>query len=75
MSYTVNQLRTLNEMWHRPSPHTRLNWLELEDALAEALGADNLTDAEKVALSKEYLDAFTRRGHFDLGEYTVREMR
>jgi hypothetical protein len=41
---------------------------DMEDLLVIVL-ASSLTDQEKVAFSKEIIDAFTRRGHFNCNDY------
>lgn len=51
----------LSKQWN--SKVIKTDWLKLEDVLVNILGMDD-TAEEKVALCKEAIDAFTRRGHF-----------
>lgn len=42
----------------------KLDWLGMEFMLVEILKDTNLTDEQKVKLTKECIDAYTKRGHF-----------
>lgn len=44
------------------SPFRHTDWLGLERLLRDILNANTRSDAEKVALAKEAIAAFTRRG-------------
>ena len=57
----------LDSMWAVKS-HAKLDWLKFEQFLDDILNSQ-LSDAEKVCASKEALDAFTRRGHFNPDDY------
>ena len=60
---TLNEVTSkLDSYWSNKS-HTKLNWLDFEQFLADILSGDFDNDT-KVRLSCEALDAFTRRGHF-----------
>jgi hypothetical protein len=60
--------RHLDVTWAMGS-HKKLDWLRFEQFLADVLNSKSLDDNEKVRASKEALDSFTRRGHFDPEEY------
>lgn len=57
----ANVHATLGKKWQEKPG--KIDWLGLEDLLVEILNTDDTAD-ERVALAKEALDAFTRRGHF-----------
>ena len=60
----------LNALWARRS-FQKLNWMEFEELSVEIMRSD-MSDYEKVKASKELLDAFTRRGHFDPKDYLTK---
>ena len=57
----------LDNLWARRAC-AKLSWLEFETESASILNSD-MSDYDKVRASKELLDAFTRRGHFDAKDY------
>ena len=52
----------INRAWETKS--SKMNWLGLEKLLVDILRVDDVSDADKIQLIKESIDAFTRRGHF-----------
>lgn len=52
--------------WDKPAG--KMDWLAFETCLVDILRSD-FNPVDKVALSKEAIDAFTRRGHFQPAEY------
>jgi len=52
----------LNQLWDRKE--RKMDWLGMESMLVDILRDAELTDREKVKLTKECIDAYTRRGHF-----------
>lgn len=47
----------------------QVNWLGMEDTLVNILKDREISDASKVALAKEAIDAFTKRSYFHSDEY------
>lgn len=46
----------------------KVNWSSFEALSVDILKSD-YSDSDKLALLREAIDAFTRRGHFDVGSY------
>lgn len=64
---TVERTRAiLDRAWEMKS--LKMNWLALEDILVSILGSEVMIDQDKVKLSKEAMEAYTKRGQFG-GEY------
>jgi hypothetical protein len=42
----------------------KIDWLKMETLLVQILNSE-LSDREKVSLTKNTIDAYTRRGHFE----------
>lgn len=57
----------LNDVWN--SKKRAIDWLSLEAILDMVLNSKELTEPEKIAFTKETIDAHTRRGHFPTSEY------
>lgn len=57
----------LDKLWAQGSH--KMDWLRFEQQLADVLGSLSLDDGERVRAARELLDAHTRRGHFDAGDY------
>lgn len=53
----------LDRIWN-DTPHSKVKWIEMEMLMVDVLRDKELKDEEKIKLTKECLDAFTRRGHF-----------
>jgi hypothetical protein len=52
----------IEKAWSARSP--KMDWLGLETVLVAILTNPTADDARKVTLSKEAIDAYTKRGHF-----------
>lgn len=66
---------TLNEIYNKlqnqwNSKERKMNWLEMEDVLVQILRLE-IDNETKIALTKECIDAYTRRGHFG-GKYFLK---
>jgi hypothetical protein len=57
-------LGILDNLWDGKKTTRKINWLEFETNLADCLNSTVMNNAEKVSVAKEFLDAYTRRGHF-----------
>ena len=67
MTFTKEQLvKQLDYQWSKVD--AKVDWLSMETLLDRILNAD-LNAFEKVALAKECIDAFTKRGHFHPSDY------
>jgi hypothetical protein len=56
----TNYRLALDAQWRRPG--LKMDWLGLEDFLRSVLSDPGLEDSERVALCREALGAFTKRG-------------
>lgn len=54
--------KLLDAQWE--SRTIKMNWEGLEKILVDILKWHDFTNDEKVQLTKEAIDAFTKRGHF-----------
>ena len=63
MTNKMTHQQTINATWNKKPG--KMDYSGMEYALVEILKDDSLTDEEKVNLSKECINAFTRRGYFE----------
>lgn len=62
---TVDDIeKRLDSVWNNPPKFHRVDWDGLEDTLVDILKLEGVDDCKVVALCKDTIDAFTRRGHF-----------
>lgn len=59
-------MSALDRQWHAKT--IKIDWLSYEGFVVDVLKSD-LSQEEKIALVKEALDAWTRRGHFNPREF------
>jgi hypothetical protein len=54
---------SIDRAWQNNS--VKMDWPGLEDTLVGILKSNDLDAIDKVALAKDCIDAFTKRGHFN----------